>query len=261
MVMRGLRKWIELLIGSTALSMVKTEYIPVLKPISEFINESDFKVTYSNTEVDDFEVSIEDLEGAIYDVRERLKLKLRQGKVSSVLINQLAKHKLQVGEKFGNEIHFYHFQTILDTIECVEKGYTMNVRDFRKPLLAHFKHIHHNSNTFVVHNMLNYWKKMIGKEDEISFQNELLQKIYINLVTNGSSKEVAQKRCITILLGQIQDKNQLREQKRKTGEWIILYPKDGINYYLCLATHMESKEYSDQVVYDRLAPCLEEFPE
>ncbi len=160
--------------------------------------------------------------------------------------------------------------TILDTIECVENGQKMNIRPFDKELLSGLNHIHHNSTTFRVKNIKNHWidkckirfnnKKKIKRKDEIEFQNELLSDIYKHLLKEYS-QEVAQEKARIVLLNKLHNETTFKKTEEHTGEWIVFAEKNNINYYLCLATHKESKDFTDQVILDRLEPCLNEFPE
>lgn len=235
-------------------------YIPFTIPISEIINKHTFNGIFVEDHLEECEISPDVFQKAKDDVEQRLKVKVKLGKCSSVLVHQLTRHSLQIFEKYGNEIHHYHFATILDTIELVDQGHKMNVRNFNKQPLAGLKHIHHNSNTFIAQNMVNCWKEKYGNNDEVSFQNVLLQEIYTGLL-NDFPKEIAQKKSLTILLTKILYESKFRKVKKQTGEWIVFAQKDNTNYYLCLATHKESEDFTDQVIYDRLEPCLTEFPE
>ena len=131
---------------------------------------------------------------------------------------------------------------------------------YRKCPLNGLKHLHHNSNTFPVQNMLNFWKEKCKGNDEISFQNIQLKKIYFNLLKEFPEDE-AEKKTLFCLLYEIQLESKLRKMIQKTGEWIVFAQINKKNYYLCLATHNEAKEFSDQIIYERLIPCFKEFPE
>jgi len=244
------------------------DYIPLLTPLSKIIKENPHHGKFGHEVLINIIPEI-DLKNSIEDLKQRLKIKLKTGLCSYILIEQLARHNLKKYEKFGSEIHQYHVPTILDTIECVENGAEMNIRPFKKSILHGLKHLHHNSCTFIVKNLENYWKekciirfnkKKIKENDEIEFQNELLNEIYKQLLIEHT-KEKAQEKAHFILLNNLQNECVFRKMKEQTGEWIIFAQKDRINYYLCLATHEESKNNNDQVIIDRLKPCLTEFPE
>ncbi|WP_417264865.1 hypothetical protein [Brumimicrobium sp.] len=236
-------------------------FIPITTPVSEIINKHTVNGVFVEDRLEQNVISPDVFQKAKEDVEQRLKVKVKFGKCSSVLVHQLTRHSLQIFEKFGNEIHHYHFPTMLDIIELVDQGHKMNVRPFNKNgTLAGLKHIHHNSNTFIAQNMVNCWKEKYGKNDEVSFQNRLLEEIFTGLL-NDFPKEIAQKKSLTVLLTKILYESKFRKPQKQTGEWIVFAQKDNVNYYLCLATHNECKDFTDQVVYERIKPCLAEFPE
>ncbi len=235
-------------------------FIRLNTPLTEIISENTFNGIFHEDQFETFEVSSTKIDEAIDDIKKRFNVKLKTGKVSTVLIGQLARHKLNIYEKFGNEIHLYHFQTILDIIESVENGLKVNIRPFNRDFLAGLKHIHHNSSTFIAQNLSNHWRSKVGDKNEIEFQNKLLEDIF-NKLDSGLSSEAASKRAVTVLLTQLLTESKFRKSKKQTGEWIVYGQKDGVNYYLCLATHREVEEYTDKVIYDRLTPCFSEFPE
>jgi hypothetical protein len=239
--------------------MVRT-FIPFETPLTDIISANTFNGIFRENQFDTFEVPSTEISNAIDDVKNRLNVKLKTGKVSSVLLGQLARHKLNFYEKFGNEIHQYHFQTILDVIESVENGLSANIRPFNRDLLAGLKHVHHNSSTFISQNMTNHWRSKVGDKNEVDFQNKLLKDIFYKF-DSGLSDEAASKRAVTVLLTQLLTESKFRKPKKQTGEWVVYGQKNGVNYYLCLATHMEAEEFTDKVIYDRLTPCFNEFPE
>lgn len=235
-------------------------FIRINTPLTEIILKNTFNGIFYENQFRTFEVPQTRIDETIDDIKKRLNVKLKTGKVSVVLLGQLARHKLNIYEKFGNEIHLYHFQTILDIIESVENGVEVNVRPFNRNLLAGLKHVHHNSSTFIAQNLNNHWRSKVGDKNEIEFQNELLEKIF-NQLGHEFSSEDASKRALTILLTQLLTESKFRKPKIQTGEWVVFGQRDGVNYYLCLATHMEAKDFTDKVIYDRLTPCFNEFPE
>jgi hypothetical protein len=234
-------------------------FIPFTTPVSKIIRDYIFSGTWEENSLEELEISETDFNNAVYDVEQRLKVKIKNGKVSSVLVQQLARHKMQIFERFGNEFHQYHFSSLLDMLELVDKGRKMNVRNFNNKPLAGLKHIHHDSDTFIAKNMENYWKGKVGTNDELEFQNKLLNDIYSKLLTDYDS-DVANKKTITVLLTTLLYECKFRSPKKQTGEWIVFGQKDNVNYYLCLATHQEAKDFTDSVIFDRLKPCLTEFP-
>jgi hypothetical protein len=229
-------------------------------PLTEIISDYTFNGIFHDDQFETFDVPSTKIDEAIDDIKNRLNVKLKTGKVSTVLLGQLARHKLNIYEKFGNEIHSYHFQTILDIIESVENGLKVNMRPFNRDLLAGLQHVHHNSSTFASQNLTNYWRSKVSKNNEVDFQNKLLEDIF-NKLDPGLSDEATSKRALTVLLTQLLMESKFRKSKKQTGEWVVYGRKDGVNYYLCLATHKEAEEFTDKVIFDRLTPCFNEFPE
>jgi hypothetical protein len=225
------------------------KFIPIKIPISEIILENPFNGKFSNDKKNQF--SVEDINPSSIDIQQRLNEKLQTGKCSSVIINQIALHSLGGYEKFGDEIHQYHFPSILNTIEYIEKDIPIKIVAFKhKPLLG-LKHAHHNSNTFAIQNMLNHWKSMVGKNNEIEFQNNLLESIH-----NDISNESQQEKVLQILLQKVLYASKARNSNKHSGEWIVFGVINDVKYYLCLGTHNED----DQDIYERLKKCLDEFP-
>jgi len=235
-------------------------FIPLTTSLSSLILHNKHTGIFSESDFEIIEVPIEKIEAAEDDVRKRLNVKMTTGKYSEVLIQQLARHSLSMYEKFGNEIHCYHMQTILNIIEAIEHGKTVNIRNFNKPLLLGLKHAHHNSNTFVVQNIHNTWREKIKGNDEINYQNNLLKEIYFKLLIDYSEQE-ASDRMLSVLLTKLMYESKFKNSTKQTGEWIVFQEKNNIKYYLCLATHHEAKEFSDQVIVDRIKTCYKEFPE
>lgn len=243
-------------------------FIPLTKPLSELIKQNPFIGKYKTEDLKDCDEV--ELTNATVDISQRLKIKLKSGRCSSVFIQQMARHHLQCYERFGCEIHQYHLPTILDTIECIEGGQKMNIRPFNGELLSGLQHIHHNSITFRVKNIERYWiekcrirfnnKKKIKAKDEIEFQNELLNEIFKQLLIEHP-QEIAQEKALIVLLSKIHNETIFRKSEEQTGEWIVFAEKNDIIYYLCLATHNEVKPDNDQVILNRIKPCLTEFPE
>ena len=194
-------------------------FIPIDIPISEFIkaHPRTFDTALNESYFTRIDVPHEDYQWAIEDVRKRLEVKLRpcKGKISEVSLHQIARHSLNVGEKFGTEIHRYHMQEILEVIECVDLGYAMNVRPFRHYPLDSFKHVHHNSRSFPKENLLRVWQmKCKGKGNEVEFQNVLLRRTYTELLKVCDETE-AQNKCLSVLLNKLYYESVFRDQSKK----------------------------------------------
>lgn len=226
-------------------------------PLSNLLKENGFKTTFSPSEATAVEILESELKQALADVNARLDLKLKNGVCSEFLKRQLAVHQLQLGEKYGEQIHFYHYQTILDTIETNENANVVNLRPFTRNLaLSGVCHIHHNSSTYIKENVINVWNKKKKGKDEIVFQNQLLNDIYLELLKTHE-EEIARQSSLKVLLNKLHDESVFKEFKDKTGEWIICVFKNDKWFYLCLAAHKEE----DNAIVEKVKKASEEFPE
>lgn len=194
------------------------------------------------------------------DVRKRVECKLVNGVCSDLLISQLAVHMLNGYEKYGNEFHHYHAPSILDIIGANELAFTVNTREFRNLPLKGLKHIHHNSSTFVATNVKNHWLSKLKGKDEVTFQNELLKETYDNLLKVLTPDE-AEKTAFSVMLSKVHNEATFKSTKKRTGEWLITYSGDKKTYYLCLATHREANDFGDEVIWERVKKCFNQFPE
>ncbi len=229
------------------------------KPISEILEMTSLQTEYDFESVSKTEVPDSDLLDSINDVSEILKIKLKNGLCSNLLIGQIAVHRKGFYEKFGSKLQNYHGSAILETIEALENGYKANIRSFKHKPLEGLYHVHHNSNTFLSKNILNYWQSLIKGKDEIEYQNERLKEIFLTLEKKHST-EIAEEKSKFVLLNEILTKASFRDFSDRTGEWIIFATIERRNYYLCLATHGEAKELGDDIIYNRISNCFEEFP-
>lgn len=226
-------------------------------PISTLLSENGFRTTFSVSESEAVEIPESDIKQALLDVNGRLNLKLKSGICSEILKKQLALHQLQFGERYGDQIHFYHYQTILDTIETNENGNSVNLRPFtRNPLLKDVYHIHHNSSTYIKENVINVWNKKKKGKDEIVFQNQLLNEVYLELIKTHT-EEFARQKSLGVLLNKIHNESIFKDFKDKTGEWIVCLFHDERWIYLCLAAHDEG----DEKIVEKVQEALKEFPE
>lgn len=230
--------------------------------ISEILGIKRFKLTFEEKDVVPIEILQNDWNRAMADVVGRLGAKKIFGKISTVLLNQLTRHALQIGEKFGDEIHFYHLPSILDMLDYHDKGKKVNVRQFKKEPLSKLMHLHHNQSTFIQQNVVNYWVSKVKESGlaEEDYQEKLLNTLYQEFLTKYPM-DIAYPKAIISLLNKIHMEASFKNSENRTGEWIVFAKKNGINYYLCLATHKEAKKYKDTVIIDRIRPCLDEFPE
>ncbi|MCD8440961.1 hypothetical protein LNI98_11895 [Tenacibaculum dicentrarchi] len=191
-------------------------------------------------------IDYKELNSCIIDTEERLKIKLKTGQCSKFLIEQLAIHRANYGEKFGDKIEFYNTSTILNLIENIEDN-KCNGCEFTKDILKGYLHIHHSPfasiGYSIVRNVKEYWF-INGKIRPSRIQDfEIIVKKY------GTNRIDA----IRIMMHQ----KTIGENNLK-GEWLIYKKKNGKNYYLCLATHKEGDEF---IFTNKILKGLDEFPE
>ena len=92
---------------------------------------------------------------ALNALENRLEIKLKaNGKISKVLMNQLLRHHLQIGEKYLIHINdssaciieYFQSSEILEIIELIETSSDRNKRKpFKSDLLRGLEHIHHGA--------------------------------------------------------------------------------------------------------------------
>ncbi len=193
---------------------------------------------------------------ALNDIENRLKIKLKaNGKVSKVLMNQLLRHHLQIGEKYLININdssaciieYFQSREILEIIELIETSSDKNKRKpFKSDLFKGLEHIHHGAYTSrgysAVKNCVDYWyyKGALKENKKTEFQ-ELINESAQNLAGRMYQQAISSK-----------------SRKGLNGEWLIYKRHEGKNYFLCLAKHDEG----DELIYEnKIRPCLLEFPE
>jgi hypothetical protein len=192
------------------------------------------------------EIRRENLGSAILDTKNRLSVRLTQGKCSRLLIEQIARHRLNVGEKFNERIEFYNASEILDMLEFLENDKVKHT-DFTGEILNGFSKIHHGTYSgngySTVRNIKEYWFKKGNIRNE--HLNEF-QQIWSDYEHHG----------ISAILNMMHSK--AMGKKELKGEWIVFKKHEGKKYYLCLASHYED----DKTIFEeKLMKCLTEFPE
>ncbi len=196
------------------------------------------------------EVVAEEFDLAIVDTEERLRCKLVNGKCSRLLIEQIARHRLNIGEKFADRIEFYNASEILDTIEGLENDNVRHDPFERTAELIGYSKTHHGAFSSigysVVRNVRNFWFKH-GTSGEIRPEREEeFQEIISEYESNG----------ISAIASAMHSKAMgTRDLK---GEWIIFKESNSIKYYLCLASH---KEGDLNIFNQKIKKCQIEFPD
>lgn len=191
-------------------------------------------------------VQIEELNDAIIDTQNRLDCKLINGKCSRLLVEQIARHRLNIGEKFNDKIEFYNASEILDTIESLENNLIQHKPFERTPDLIGYSKAHHGAYSSIgysiVRNIREFWYSngQIRRKLEEDFQKIVgeYESHGISAIANAMHSKA---------LG----------TKELKGEWIIFKELNSVKYYLCLASHSEN----DQDIFDnKLKKGLTEFP-
>jgi len=188
----------------------------------------------------------------IKDTEQRLKIKLKDGVCSKMLIHQLARHRCNLGEAFNEEglnskvIEYYSTSEILDVIEFIELEKMKGNRFDSLPLKGLYK-IHHggySTGYSIVKNINNFWF-----DNEGIIKNKR-QKDFNEIISKYGSGDL-----VTIA-------NQMHSKaiysRKLTGEWIIYAIHDNRKYYMCLAMHNEG----DANIFEhKIKLCYQEFPE
>ena len=208
--------------------------------IKSYFRDLSVKNTISITDVKEVPFDETRYCEAVEDVRQRLNVKLSTGFCSSVLVNQIARHYCNIGERFADTIEFYHGSTILDTIELLEKGKLKGEEFTKSQLIGGLYKEHHSA---------------LSQIASISTN--------INHGINEGIVESAKKRSGNSLSGLLNSVHSDTINKRKrtgklTGEWIVFVKIGSVNYYLCLATHQEGKGEAE-IIYKKILPTFAEF--
>ena len=209
------------------------------------IEQEDRRLIHSD-KCEENEIERANLDEAILDTKNRLSVKLSQGKCSQLLLEQIARHRLNIGEKFNERIEFYNASEILDILELLESD-NVNYTDFTGEILIGYSKTHHGTYSgngySIVRNIKEYWFKKGNIRNE--HQNEF-QQIRSDYEHHGISA------ILNMMHSRAMGKKELK------GEWIVFKKHDGRKYYLCLASHYED----DKTIFeDKLMKCLTEFPE
>ncbi len=203
--------------------------------------------------VEEHEIPVSEFESSISDIKNRLKIKLKaNGVCSTLLIQQLGRHKSNLGEVFGDKVEYYNSSEILDLIELIEDE-TIKIDDPKncfkhKPLKGLFK-VHHGAYSgqgySLMLNVCKYWFDRNG-----TLHNK--KREYFNAIVDNIGL-----RNLTAIAQQMHIKAVLDKESGLTGEWLVIYRKSERNYYLCLATHDEG----DQNIFDeKIVYCINELP-
>ncbi len=142
---------------------------------------------------------------------------------------------------------------IVEEIKRLESGSTgfgtKRAAQFQREPLRGFWHKHFFSARFIGQNLLNELRG--GRLETIA--REVFDPKRSPVVTNEMIREFS-RRVVT-------EPIERRDAAGKlTGEWIIFAKHEGLNYYLCIATHTKDV-LGDQAIHDRIKlVCLPQFP-
>lgn len=153
--------------------------------------------------------------------------------------------------------------SVLDEIALLEKTPlcrstgTKAAEKFRGPVLGEFWHKHYHEPKHLAKNVYNKW---FG---EYAVRHKLLDS-KLRQVLEGDV-EGSWEQCSDILAGRIAHEmvyggmESRRQRNALTGEWLVYYVHNGLNYYLDLAGHHELDD--SWALFDRLKRgCQWEFP-
>ena len=182
---------------------------------------------------------------AFEDIRCRLNVSLKTGRCSDLLVNQITRHELYMGEKVGNDIEVFFSKDIIDVVSDLEDGKYKSTNFIRpKSKLKGLWKAYHNCRSNMKSNSLNLFQYWFDKNNEykqdishLITQYKGNMKFIINAMLHKATKEKIKNRNIT-------------------GEWIVFCKHNDINYYLCLATHKER----DDDIYERVLRASHEYP-
>ncbi|WPR71430.1 hypothetical protein SLW70_16065 [Flavobacterium sp. NG2] len=175
-----------------------------------------------------------------------MSVRLIEGKCSRLLLEQIARHRLNIGEKFNERIEFYNASEIIDILDLLEND-KVNYTDFTGEVLIGFSKTHHGTYSgngySIVRNIKEYWFKKGNIRREL--QNEFQQ------ISNDYGHQ-----GISVILNVMHSSAMSKKELR--GEWIVFKKHKGKKYYLCLASHYEDDK---KIFEEKLMKCLTEFPE
>ncbi|MNZ86485.1 hypothetical protein D3C78_1053060 [compost metagenome] len=121
-------------------------------------------------------------------------------------------------------------------------------------------HKHYTNSNFLPKNLMNQWFEGYGAK------NKLLSKEIENIIPLGSviEDDLEARRVAGKIAHLAISEGYKRRANRKlmTGEWIIYYVHEGLNYYLDVARHCDAETpKAEQALLDRLKrSCEWEFP-
>ncbi|WP_412481394.1 hypothetical protein [Pseudomonas asiatica] len=189
-----------------------------------------------------------------------LKKRVALSQVYSPRISQCLALRLQL----FSMLRWINKFAVLDEIALLEGTPTSRptgtkaAEKFRGPILGRFWHKHYCDSRHLAQNFYNKWFGDYAVKHSL-LSNEL-RKILMSDVDDTDMEEyrlvMGNQISHAVVYGGIESR---RQRGALTGEWLVYYVHDGVNYYLDLANHEEASE--PQKLFDRLkSECEWEFP-
>lgn len=189
-----------------------------------------------------------------------LKKRVALSQIYSSRISQCLALRLQLLSSLRRVNKF----SVLDEIAFLEKTPTCRptgtkaAEKFRGPILGRFWHKHYFDSIHLPQNFYNKWFGDYAVKHRLL--NKELREILLGDVDDSDMEEyrlvMANRISHAVVYGGIESR---RRRGALTGEWIVYYVHNGMNYYLDLAGHEEISE--PQKLLDRLkSECEWEFP-
>lgn len=225
----------------------------IQKLIYQHLSEQEDVLNISLDKTELIDIDKEKLNNCEIDIKERLKIKLKTGICSSLIIEQLSFHKANYGENFGDKVEFFNASEILELIENLENKKVQGLPFNNEPLKSYL-HIHLSPYSSIgysiIRNVREYWFSPKGKikNTKIDDFEKILQK-YKDATLASIVRQMHQTAIMS---------------KDLKGEWLIYKTINGKNFYLCLASHREGKnrKETDKNIFDeKISKCLIEHPE
>lgn len=163
------------------------------------------------------------LEECRADVIEWLNLKMKTGRYSDLLVDQLAWH---MHHRTLNTFAVYDEIDVLEGSERARSTTTKAATEFTGPVLKGLWHKHFSTAAMIPKNLLNHWtfKRIRDQIDPILNDGAL------------SEDERSARAIHRLVIGGHEARSTARGM---TGEWIIFAKYNEANYYLTLAAHGE----------------------
>jgi hypothetical protein len=183
---------------------------------------------------------------ATKEVAEWLDLKLSTGKVSRLLIGQLADGMI------NRTLHVHNIYDEIGALEGAPYSRSTNTKppaEFTGVQLRGLWHKHYSDASHILKNIGLHWGKDFDRFGKFLKNGVLAGRDSVEL-----TPEVLRRISHTFVIDAFKDRN---AAKKMTGEWIIFAVHDSRNYYLTLGTHDEG----DDAVAARVRQCAMEFPE